>query len=132
MSMAVLMFIFMICATRTNVVYTLIFLFLFLVFYIIVIRLLANGPWRQTVGNRCVVVSPYSITLTFIAPRWKSIFNPAPLGRWRLSLRCQSTWFLPTYSPAFRCHGISVSFASWRPDRALDCCLPEKVSCCCS
>lgn len=41
------MFIFMICATRTNVVYTLIFLFLFLVFDIIVIRLLANGPWRH-------------------------------------------------------------------------------------
>ena len=130
--MAVLMFIFMICATRTNVVYTLIFLSLFLVFI-----LLSSAYWRMglgdtTVGNRCVVVSPYSITLTFISPRWKSIFNPAPLGRWRLSLRCQSTWFLPTYSPAFRCHGISVSFASWRPDRALDCRLPEKVSCRCS
>ncbi|ODM14441.1 Protein alcS [Aspergillus cristatus] len=54
-SMAVLMLIFMICATRTNVVYTLIFLSLLLVFL-----LLSSAYWRlglgdAVVGNRCVI-----------------------------------------------------------------------------
>ncbi|KAL4916742.1 GPR1/FUN34/yaaH family-domain-containing protein [Aspergillus aurantiobrunneus] len=53
-TMAVLMLIFMICATRTNVVYTLIFLSLLMVFL-----LLSAGYWRlgegnAMVGNRCV------------------------------------------------------------------------------
>lgn len=57
--MAVLMLIFMICATRTNVVYTLIFLSLLLVFI-----LLSSAYWRlglgdAAVGNRCVIVSPF-------------------------------------------------------------------------
>ncbi|KAJ5242807.1 uncharacterized protein N7469_001134 [Penicillium citrinum] len=53
-TMAVLMLIFMICATRTNMVYTLIFLSLLLVFL-----LLSSAYWRlaegdSTVGNKCV------------------------------------------------------------------------------
>lgn len=53
-TMAVLMLIFMICATRTNVVYTLIFLSLLLVFL-----LLSSAYWRlaegdSAVGDRCV------------------------------------------------------------------------------
>jgi len=53
--MAVLMLIFMICATRTNVIYTLIFLSLLLVFL-----LLSSAYWRlglgdASVGNRCVI-----------------------------------------------------------------------------
>ncbi|KAJ5176296.1 uncharacterized protein N7482_002173 [Penicillium canariense] len=53
-TMAVLMLIFMICATRTNVVYTLIFLALLLVFL-----LLSSAYWRLgegdvAVGNNCV------------------------------------------------------------------------------
>ncbi|CAI7675205.1 unnamed protein product [Penicillium manginii] len=52
--MAVLMLIFMICATRTNVVYTLIFLSLLVVFL-----LLSSAYWRladgdAAVGDRCV------------------------------------------------------------------------------
>ncbi|CAI7580300.1 unnamed protein product [Penicillium pancosmium] len=52
--MAVLMLIFMICATRTNIVYTLIFLSLLLVFL-----LLSSAYWRlaegdAAVGDRCV------------------------------------------------------------------------------
>lgn len=55
--MAVLMLIFMICATRTNIVYTLIFLSLLLVFL-----LLSSAYWRlaegdAAVGDRCVKVS---------------------------------------------------------------------------
>lgn len=51
------MLIFMICATRTNVIYTLIFLSLFLVFI-----LLTSGYWKLGEGNmgagdRCVKVS---------------------------------------------------------------------------
>jgi len=54
-TMAVLMLIFMICATRTNVIYTLIFLSLLLVFL-----LLSSAYWRlglgdASVGNRCVI-----------------------------------------------------------------------------
>ncbi|KAL4780178.1 GPR1/FUN34/yaaH family-domain-containing protein [Aspergillus varians] len=53
-TMAILMLIFLICATRTNVVYTLIFLSLFLVFV-----LLTTGYWRlgagaADVGNKCI------------------------------------------------------------------------------
>lgn len=54
--MAVLMLIFTICATRTNVVYTLIFLSLFMVFI-----MLSSAYWRMglgdlKVGGQCVVV----------------------------------------------------------------------------
>lgn len=54
LTMAILMLIFMICATRTNVIYTLIFLSLFLVFI-----LLTSGYWKLGEGNmgagdRCV------------------------------------------------------------------------------
>ncbi|EAA64313.1 hypothetical protein AN8981.2 [Aspergillus nidulans FGSC A4] len=53
-TMAVLMLIFLLCATRTNVVYTLIFLSLLLVFL-----LLSAGYWRlgegdAAVGDRCI------------------------------------------------------------------------------
>lgn len=59
--MAVMMLIFMICATRTNVVYTLIFLSLLLVFL-----LLSSAYWRLGAGdalsgNRCVVVSAFPL-----------------------------------------------------------------------
>lgn len=55
--MAILMVIFMICATRTNIVYTLIFLSLTLVFL-----LLTAGYWQladgnASVGGRCIKVS---------------------------------------------------------------------------
>ncbi|OJI96280.1 hypothetical protein ASPVEDRAFT_48517 [Aspergillus versicolor CBS 583.65] len=54
-TMAVLMLIFMVCALRTNVVYTLIFLSLLMVFL-----MLSAGYWRlgegeSDVGNRCVI-----------------------------------------------------------------------------
>jgi succinate-acetate transporter protein len=55
--MAVLMLIFMICATRTNVVYTLIFLTLLVVFLLLSAAywLLAEG--NSAGGNKCVKVS---------------------------------------------------------------------------
>jgi succinate-acetate transporter protein len=54
--MAILMLIFLICATRTNLVYTFIFLTLLLVFLF-----LSAGYWRlgegdAVVGDRCVKV----------------------------------------------------------------------------
>ncbi|KAJ5134975.1 hypothetical protein N7526_006340 [Penicillium atrosanguineum] len=54
LTMAILMLIFMICATRTNIVYTLIFLTLFLVFI-----LLTSAYWKLSegdsiAGNSCV------------------------------------------------------------------------------
>jgi succinate-acetate transporter protein len=57
--MAVLMLIFMICATRTNVVYTLIFLTLLVVFLLLssAYWLLAEG--NASAGNKCVKVSEY-------------------------------------------------------------------------
>jgi succinate-acetate transporter protein len=63
--MAVLMLIFMICATRTNVVYTLIFLSLLVVFL-----LLSSAYWRladgdAAVGDRCVKVSKCSCLSLF-------------------------------------------------------------------
>ncbi|KUL87763.1 hypothetical protein ZTR_03161 [Talaromyces verruculosus] len=55
LTMAILMLIFMICATRTNIVYTLIFLSLIVVFL-----LLTAGYWQSAEGNtatggRCIV-----------------------------------------------------------------------------
>lgn len=55
------MLIFMVCATRTNAVYTLIFLSLILVFL-----LLTAGYWRGAEGNtavssRCIKVSCISV-----------------------------------------------------------------------
>jgi succinate-acetate transporter protein len=57
--MAVLMLIFMICATRTNIVYTLIFLTLLVVFLLLssAYWLLAEGS--LSAGNKCVKVSIY-------------------------------------------------------------------------
>lgn len=57
--MAVLMLIFMICATRTNVVYTVIFLTLLVVFLLLssAYWLLAEG--NTAPGNKCVKVSDF-------------------------------------------------------------------------
>lgn len=57
--MAVLMLIFMICATRINVVYTLIFLCLLLVFLLLSSAYWALGQANAAVGDRCVKVSIY-------------------------------------------------------------------------
>ncbi|KAJ5362074.1 GPR1/FUN34/yaaH protein [Penicillium brevicompactum] len=53
-TMAVLMVIFMICATRINVVYTLIFLSLLLVFLFLSAAYWQLGQANSIVGNRCV------------------------------------------------------------------------------
>lgn len=55
--MAVLMFIFMICATRINVVYTLIFLSLLMVFLLLSAAYWQLGQGNASVGDRCVKVS---------------------------------------------------------------------------
>jgi succinate-acetate transporter protein len=55
--MAVLMLIFMICATRINVVFTLIFLNLLLVFLLLSSAYWELGQGNATVGDRCVKVS---------------------------------------------------------------------------
>ena len=55
--MAVLMVIFMICATRINVVYTLIFLSLLLVFLFLSAAYWQLGQANSIVGNRCVKVN---------------------------------------------------------------------------
>lgn len=54
--MAVLMLIFMICATRINVVYTLIFLSLLLVFLFLSAAYWQLGQGNSMIGNRCVKV----------------------------------------------------------------------------
>jgi hypothetical protein len=54
--MAVLMLIFMICATRINVVYTLIFLFLLLVFILLSAAYWQLGQANAPIGDRCVKV----------------------------------------------------------------------------
>lgn len=51
------MFIFMICSTRTNIVFTLIFLSLFLVFVLLSAAYWRLGLGDAVTGNRCVVVS---------------------------------------------------------------------------
>lgn len=56
-SMGVLMFIFMICATRTNMVLTLIFLALFMVFVLLSAAYWRLGLGDALTGNRLVVVS---------------------------------------------------------------------------
>lgn len=53
-TMAVLMLIFMICATRTNVVYTLIFLSLLLVFLLLTAAYWQLGQENAAIGDRCV------------------------------------------------------------------------------
>ncbi|XHG01720.1 hypothetical protein AWENTII_005089 [Aspergillus wentii] len=53
-TMAVLMLIFMVCATRTNVVYTLIFLSLLLVFLLLSSAYWRLGEGNTTSGERCV------------------------------------------------------------------------------
>ncbi|RDW64465.1 transcriptional activator of ethanol catabolism AlcS [Aspergillus mulundensis] len=53
-TMAVLMLIFLICATRTNLVYTLIFLNLLLVFLLLSAGYWSLGEGDAVVGNRCV------------------------------------------------------------------------------
>jgi succinate-acetate transporter protein len=55
--MAVLMLIFMICATRINVVYTLIFLSLLLVFLLLSSAYWQLGQGNTSIGDRCVKVS---------------------------------------------------------------------------
>lgn len=55
-TMAVLMLIFMICATRTNVVYTLIFLSLLLVFLLLTGAYWDLGEGNTVAGERCVKV----------------------------------------------------------------------------
>jgi hypothetical protein len=55
--MAVLMLIFMICATRINVVYTLIFLSLLLVFLLLSAAYWQLGQGNAAIGDRCVKVS---------------------------------------------------------------------------
>lgn len=55
--MAVLMLIFMICATRINVVYVLIFLSLLLVFLLLSSAYWVLGQGDAATGNRCVKVS---------------------------------------------------------------------------
>lgn len=54
--MAVLMLIFMICATRTNLVYTLIFLSLLIVFLLLSSAYWTLGEGSAAVGARCVKV----------------------------------------------------------------------------
>ncbi|KAJ5757392.1 uncharacterized protein N7511_006086 [Penicillium nucicola] len=53
-TMAVLMLIFMICATRTNIVYTLIFLSLLIVFLLLTSAYWLLGGGNTATGNRCV------------------------------------------------------------------------------
>ncbi|KAL2847195.1 GPR1/FUN34/yaaH family-domain-containing protein [Aspergillus pseudoustus] len=53
-TMAILMLVFLICATRTNLVYTLIFLTLFLVFIFLTAGYWTLGQGDSVVGNRCV------------------------------------------------------------------------------
>lgn len=55
--MAVLMLIFMICATRTNVVYTLIFLSLKIVFLLLSSAYWTLGEGNAAAGARCVTVN---------------------------------------------------------------------------
>lgn len=55
--MAVLMLIFMICATRTNIVYTLIFLSLLVVFLLLSSAYWSLAGGKTTSGNRCVKVN---------------------------------------------------------------------------
>lgn len=55
--MTVLMLIFMICATRTNVVYTLIFLSLLLVFLLLSSAYWLLGEGSAAISVRCVTVS---------------------------------------------------------------------------
>ncbi|KAL4900472.1 protein alcS [Aspergillus multicolor] len=53
-TMAILMLIFLICATRTNLVYTFIFLNLFLVFILLSAGYWSLGEGHAVVGSRCV------------------------------------------------------------------------------
>ncbi|KAL5332116.1 GPR1/FUN34/yaaH family-domain-containing protein [Aspergillus crustosus] len=53
-TMAILMLIFLICATRTNAVYMLIFLSLFLVFLLLTAGYWSLGQSNAVVGDRCV------------------------------------------------------------------------------
>lgn len=55
-TMAVLMFIFMVCATRTNIVYTLIFLSLLIVFLLLSSAYWLLGEGSAATGDRCVKV----------------------------------------------------------------------------
>ena len=63
--MAVLMLIFMICATRINVVYTLIFLSLLMVFLMLSAAYWELGQGNAVVGNRCVKVSIIPLCLCY-------------------------------------------------------------------
>lgn len=56
-SMGVLMLIFTVCATRTNVALVLVFLSLFMVFVMLSAAYWRLGLGDSVVGNRCVVVS---------------------------------------------------------------------------
>lgn len=95
--MAVLMFVFMICATRTNLVYTLIFLSLLIVFLMLSSAYWTLGVGNASTGNKCVVVS--SLESCYF---WK--FETLTLfyeGCWSVTLRCKLTRLLPSHSSAF-------------------------------
>lgn len=57
LTMAILMLIFMICATRTNIVYTLIFLSLIVVFLLLTAGYWQSAEGNAAVGGRCIKVS---------------------------------------------------------------------------
>lgn len=83
--MAVLMLIFMICALRTNVVYTLIFLSLLIVFLLLSSAYWTLGEGSAAVGARCVKVyitpdffeasgTQDAVLLTFFPGSWSCAF----------------------------------------------------------
>lgn len=58
--MAVLMLIFLVCATRTNIIYTLIFLSLLLVFLLLSSAYWQLGDGNGGLGDRCIKVHIHS------------------------------------------------------------------------
>lgn len=93
LSMAILMIIFLICATRTNAVFVLIFAALTMVFL-----LLTGAYWRlavadSLVGNRLVVVSPPASVPATNRQQKSDLFLNFP-GRGSFSFHRKHTWVL--------------------------------------
>ncbi len=78
LAMAMLMFVYMLCASRTNAVYVAIFFSLIIFFSLAAAAYWHLGAGNMELGDRLVVVSPLVIKLRL----WKALTYKLNIGLW--------------------------------------------------
>lgn len=105
--MGFLMLIFMVCATRTNIVYTLIFLALLIVFILLSAAYWTIAAGNTAVGNRCVKVNIKQIrrmrktrsNSTFLKGAGAALFVASLLGFYLLIVQLFEAMGFPFHLP---------------------------------